>query len=126
MDAALDAGAGELGGGGVVPPEVGRVDGDADLVGQEAFREVQGLGECGDHAAVGGVHGVEGFDGQADSAVGGVGGEFGEGVRDAFAGGVQVLGAGREAAIRTVLRVTTFPSYAVRAPRTPTRPALTS
>ncbi|GGV56684.1 hypothetical protein GCM10010294_02600 [Streptomyces griseoloalbus] len=61
-----------------------RVDGDADLVGGEAFREVQGLGERRDHAPVGGEHGVERLDGQLHTVVLGVGAESGERVRDAF------------------------------------------
>src|SRR5690606_19098183 len=84
VDTALGAGAGDVRGRGVVPPDVVRVDGDADLVGGEAFGEVEGLGEGGDHAAVGGEHGVERLDGQPHSVFLGVGGEFGERVRDPF------------------------------------------
>ncbi|KOV26557.1 hypothetical protein ADK58_14985 [Streptomyces sp. XY152] len=54
MDAALGSRAGDLRGGLVVPPDVVGVDRDAHLVGGEALRDVQGLGERGDHAPVGG------------------------------------------------------------------------
>src|SRR6202008_4362012 len=52
VDTAARTGPGDLLGRPVVPPDVVRVDRDADLVGREAFREVQGLAEGGDHAAV--------------------------------------------------------------------------